>query len=262
MIDNTNPAHLEDEAISSEITRLQGIGDLQMDDWVKGSRPATGWTIGAYAKALDTRRSSVPQYPGAQPSAMGTGGWLDQARGILDNEEGLEPRAYHGANSKARKDQIAAGGDIFVKPGHRSTEEVAVGYGWNMQRKDTKSVFANILGFGPADTDAVFNGQKSIDQGQAAKLRDYAIMEVNNSIERDLKDTPLRDHQRAALVSLAYNLGYGGLRSTGIPDAIKAGKPDAEVANMIQALKSNPARRRVEAAAFLGAQAINHFAQK
>ncbi|WPH18231.1 glycoside hydrolase family protein [Variovorax paradoxus] len=262
MIDNTNPAHLEDEAISQEIARLQGIGDLQMDDWVKGSRPATGWTIEAYEKTLSTRRAPIPQYPGAKPSAMGTGGWLDQARGILDNEEGLHGRAYHGALSKARKAQMAAGGDIYVKEGHGSSEEVAVGYGWNMQRKDTKSVFANIPGMSPADTDSVFNGKKSIDQAQAGKLRDYAIMEVNNSIERELKDSPLRDHQRAALVSIGYNLGFGGLRSTGIPAAIKAGKPEAEIAQMILAIPSNKARRRVEAAAFLGSQAVNHFAQK
>lgn len=262
MIDNTNPARLEDEAISSEIARLQGIGDLQMDDWVKGSRPATGWTIEAYDKALATRRSSVPQFPGAQPSSMGTGGWLDQARGLLDNEEGLETRAYHGVLSKARKNQVAAGGDIFVKEGHGSSEEVAIGYGWNMQRKDTKSVFANILGMSPAETDAVFNGRRGIDQGQAAKLRDYAIMEMNNSIDRDLKEAPLRDHQRAALVSIAYNMGYGGLKSTGIPEAIKAGKPDSEVAQMILAIPSNKARRRVEAATYLGAQATNFFAMK
>jgi GH24 family phage-related lysozyme (muramidase) len=262
MIDDTNPAHLEDEAISQEISRLQGIGDLQMDDWVKGSRPATGWNIEAYEKALDTRRSPIPQYPGAQPSAMGTGGWLDQSRAILDNEEGLHSRAYHGATSKARKAQMDAGGDIYVKEGHGSTEEVAVGYGWNMQRKDTKGVFAQILGFSPGDTDAVFNGKKGLDQAQSGKLRDYAIMEVNNSIEKEMKDQPLRDHQRAALVSIAYNLGAGGLRSTGILGAMKAGKPDAEVAKMILAIPSNKERRKVEAAAFLGSQASNFFAQK
>lgn len=256
---STNPAELEDAAISKEIARLQSIGDLQMDDWTKSARPQAGWTFEAYAKALETRRAPVPQYAGAQPRAMAQGGWFDQAKALLDNEEGYHDRAYHGALSSARK---AQGNDIYVRPGHQSSEEVAIGFGWNMQRKDTKQVWQSQLGMTGAEVDDVFNGKARINRAQAEKLRDYAIMEVNNSVERELKDHPLRDHQRAALASLGYNLGFGGLRKTGVIDALKAGKPEAEIAHLILAIPSNRERRKVEAAQFMGAQAAQFFAKK
>jgi GH24 family phage-related lysozyme (muramidase) len=255
---STDPRELEDAAIQKEIARLQGIGDLQMDDWTKGARPAKGWTFEAFEDALQTRRAPVPQYAGANPSAMLQGGWFDQTKALIDKEEGYEARAYHGVLSSARRKQ----GDIYVQPGHQSSEEVAIGYGWNMQRKDTKQVWQSQLGMTGPEVDDVFNGRKQINRVQAEKLRDYAIMEMNNGIERDTKDHPLRDHQRAALVSIAYNMGYGGLKKTGIMDALKAGKQPDEIAKMILAIPSNKERRKAEAAQFLGADAMRFFAMK
>lgn len=253
---STDPRELEDSAIQREIARLQGQGDLQMDEWTKGARPAKGWTFEAFEDALQTRRAPVPQYAGANPAGMATGGWFDQTKALINTEEGFYDRAYHGALSSARK---AQGKDIFVRNGHQSSEEVAVGYGWNMQRKDTKQVFASQLGMTAPEVDDVFNGRKTITRVQADKLRDYAIMEMNNSIERDTKDRPLRDHQRAALVSIAYNMGYGGLKSTGVMDAMREGKPPAQVAQLILNIPSNKERRRNEAAQFLGAEAAQFF---
>lgn len=253
---STDPRELEDAAIQKEIARLQGIGDLQMDDWTKNARPAKGWTFEAFEDALQTRRAPVPQYAGANPSAMLKGGWFDQTKALIDNEEGYHERAYHGSLSSHRK---AQGKDIYVRPGHQSSEEVAIGFGWNMQRKDTKQVWQSQLGMTASEVDDVFNGRKQINRVQAEKLRDYAIMEMNNGIERDTKDHPLRDHQRAALVSIAYNLGYGGLKKTGIIDALKAGKQPSEIAQMILAIPSNKERRKVEAAQFLGPQESTRF---
>lgn len=259
MIDNTNPKQLENEAISQEIARLQSTGDLQMDDWTKGSMPATGWTVEAYAKALDTRRAPIPQFPGAAPRAMGSGGWLDQVRDILGNEEGSEGRAYHGATSSLRK-----AGKKYIEENDPLNEETAIGYGWDLRRKDTDQVFYSQLGYSPSDIKALKSGQMTMPEDKRQKLRDYAIMEMNGQLERDTKDVPLRDHQRAALVSLAYNMGYAGLKKTGIVDAVKAGKPDAEVAKMIMGSNSISGmlngRRRNEAALYLGAQATAFFA--
>lgn len=250
------PEGVTDQVLSNEVTAMHGRGELAVNEWTTNARPASGWNLESFMQYRAKSAASVPQFPGAQANAQ----WFDQVKPFLANHEGNETFAYHGALSSFRK-----AGKKYVERGHASKEEVSVGYGFNLQRKDARDVFKRHLGLTDQDFDDVFNGARGLSPGESEKLLTYAAYEANAQIDHALRGVPLRDHQRAALVSLTYNAGIGAVRSSGLLEAVKSGN-DAEVASRI--LNFNTAggelagRRRDEASLFLGAKAEQFFAKR
>ena len=250
MIDNTNPAHLEDEAISQEIARLQGIGDLQMNDWTKDSRPSSGWTIEAYQQALDTRRSTSPQFPGAKSNMN----WMEMAKSDIGGAEGNEPFAYHGslsAERKAGKFRVTNGDNVA---GH----EVSVGFGFNLTQNGGRQLFEQALAGKDAPSyDDVLNGRKAITPAHADSLQEYMILQKNGILERMLGGAPVQNHQRAALLSMLYQ----GVNVRPVIDAMKSGAAPEAVAKLIENTgdRKFATRRKYEASRFMGAGAAGFF---
>lgn len=133
--------------------------------------------MGYRAKA----KASVPQFLGARASM----GWFDLVKPHLAQHEGNESMAYHGALTSFRK-----AGKKTVEPGHNSTEEVSVGYGFNLQRKDARDVFKRHLGLADQGYDDVFNGRRPVTPGEAEKLLTFGVYEANNQIDHALRGAP------------------------------------------------------------------------
>lgn len=181
-------------------------------------------------------------------------GWLKLAKDDIGGAEGLETTAYHGslsAERKAGKFRVTEGDNVA---GH----EVSVGFGFNLTQPGGRQLYERALSGSDAPAyDDVLNGRKPISQQNAVALQEYMILQKNNILERMLGGTPLRDHQRAALVSMLYQ----GVIPTAAVDAIKRGEPDAQVADLIR--HSGPLafapRRNNEASRFMGAKAAAYF---
>ncbi|PPE71479.1 hypothetical protein IS481_12070 [Caldimonas thermodepolymerans] len=251
----TTPQGVADRAIQAQVDALYAKGELAVNEWTRNAKPAAGWNLEAFLDFRSRATASVPQFPGAQVRT----GWLDTAKPFVAEHEGNELRAYHGVLSSHRK-----AGKKYAEPGHNSIEEVSVGYGFNLQRKDARHVFKTELGLSDKEFDEVFNGQRMLTPAQAEKLLMFGLYEANAYLDRSLgPGVPLRDHERAALVSLIYNAGYSAVSRSGLLAAVKSGDR-AEVARRILKFRTAGGalteRRRGEAALFLGAQAETFFA--
>ncbi|KQV99966.1 hypothetical protein [Rhizobacter sp. Root1221] len=273
--DNTDPAKLESEAIQTEINRLYTSGELRLQSTLgtpahqDGRPPAPipgvnqNWDLDMFRGFLQKERAVSPQFLGSNP--VGYQNVLAQAKDVIGGAEGFSDKPYHGIYSKLRRK-----GDANVRPGEfkegGENDEVSIAYGWNLSaHPESRSLFKSMFGMSDEDVTSVFNGQRGLTREQGDQLRDHAIMSFNKDVDRLLPGVQLRDHQRAALISLAYNMGGGGLRKSGIPDLIKSGASDQEVAakiagsfNSKQAALAN--RRKHEAALYMGSKAADFFA--
>lgn len=229
-------------------------GELRVQRQLQ-QQPATSgalWDATSFFNYIKDNTAVVPQFPGASQDGNG---WFAQADRAIGGTEGFEGRAYHGVYSPLRKP-----GDIFVKPGQVSSDtksEVSIGYGYNLTgNSDSRQVFQKVLGIDSAGYDKIVNGEAGITPDQGLKLRQYMIYQTNSQLDHLLGGKAIPDYQRAALVSMLYNFGYGNFRRTGIPDAINAGAEPDKVAQMIRGASSSQKalqpRRNAEANMYLG----------
>ncbi|OJB09071.1 hypothetical protein BGV52_15395 [Burkholderia ubonensis] len=249
-----DPAQITHGALQNIVDARTMSGELRVQRQV-ANQPATAgalWDLPSFFQYLKENTSVIPPFPGA---AQDGNGWFAQADKAIGGTEGFEGRAYHGVYSPLRKP-----GDIFVKPGQvtsQTTSEVSIGYGYNLTgNRDSRQVFQKVLGIDSAGYDKIVNGQASITPEQGLKLRQYMIYQVNAQLDTLLGGKSLTDYQRAAMVSMLYNFGYGNFKKTGIPDAIKAGADPQKIATMIRGASSSQkalqSRRNAEANLFLG----------
>lgn len=249
--DNTLPANVADKVLQAQVDKMTAAGELNFTNWAGAARPATGWNLEAFQGLMQNGTASTPPFVGAQTAMP----WMKQAKDVIGGAEGNEAYAYHGLLSSKRKDGVQ------VKEGHGSTEEVSVGYGFNLGQPGGRQLYESAIGSNGPSFEDVFNGRKPITAENAEQLRDYMILQKNALVDKATGHSPLRDHQRAALVSLAYNGNSGGLKVIG--DAIKAKRPDAEIADLIRKTGTLGGklqnRRNHEAALYMGAQAEGYF---
>lgn len=249
-----DPSQLAHNALQNIIDAKTMSGELRVQRQV-ADQPATAgalWDLPSFFQYLKENTSVIPPFPGASQDGNG---WFAQADKAIGGTEGFEGRAYHGVYSPLRKP-----GDIFVKPGQvndQTTSEVSIGYGYNLTgNRDSRQVFQKVLGIDSDGYDKIRAGQASITPEQGLKLRQYMIYQVNSQLDTLLGKKALTDYQRAALVSMLYNFGYGNFRKTGIPDAIKNGADPQKIATMIRGASSSQKalqpRRNAEANLFLG----------
>ncbi|HEF4732931.1 hypothetical protein KTE71_13285 [Burkholderia multivorans] len=249
-----DPAQITHDALQNIIDAKTMSGELRVQRQVS-DQPATAgalWDLPSFFQYLKENTSVVPPFPGADQDGNG---WFAQADKAIGGTEGFEGRAYHGVYSPLRKP-----GDIFVKPGQvtsHTTSEVSIGYGYNLTgNRDSRQVFQKVLGIDSAGYDKIINGQASITPEQGLRLRQYMIYQANAQLDHLIDHKPLTDYQRAALVSMLYNFGYGNFKKTGIPDLVKQGADPQVIAQKIRGASSSQkalqARRNAEANLFLG----------
>ncbi|OXJ32677.1 hypothetical protein CFB82_20035 [Burkholderia sp. HI2714] len=249
-----DPSQITHDALQNIIDTKTMSGELRVQRQV-ADQPATAgalWDLPSFFQYLKENTSVVPPFPGA---AQDGNGWFSQADKAIGGTEGFEARAYHGVYSPLRKP-----GDIFVKPGQVSDatkSEVSIGYGYNLTgNADSRQVFQKVLGIDSAGFDAIRDGRQGITPEQGLKLRQYMIYQVNAQLDHLVGNKPLPDYQRAALVSMLYNFGYGNFQKTGIPDLVKKGADPQVVAQKIRGASSSQkalqVRRNAEANLYLG----------
>lgn len=246
--DNTDPSKVGDRILSQQLDGMAQRGELQFTNWA-GVKPATGWNIQAFQAQLQSRTPVVPPFEGA----AGAMPWLKLAKDDIGGAEGNEPFAYHGALSPER-----AAGKFRVGEGDNvDSHEVSVGMGFNMTQPGARQFYSAALGDSAPSFDDVLRGRKAIEPRQAVALQEYMILQKNATLQRQLEGTPLKDHQRAALVSMLYQ----GVDTKPVVAAIKAGSPDSKVADLIRSTgpqRFRP-RRDHEASRYLGAAASAYF---
>jgi GH24 family phage-related lysozyme (muramidase) len=128
-----------------------------------------------------------------------------------------------------------------------------VGVGFNMDQPRGREMFAKALP--NVDYDAVYNGKRSLTKDESMKLLDYSSAQAEQIVNQRFAGVELSEHQRTALVSLAYNNpSFLGPR---LVDAVKRGDTDGVVHQLLyrsnrQRIGGIFARRYREASMFVG----------
>lgn len=112
---------------------------------------------------------------------------------FLSREEGIRTRAYDDATGLPVTDPSQVKGNITV------------GIGFNMDAPGNREDFKRATGLSDKDFDEVRAGKKRLTQEQVRKLFDYSVLEAEDFVKKKFKGVDLTEHQRIALVSLAFN---------------------------------------------------------
>jgi GH24 family phage-related lysozyme (muramidase) len=110
---------------------------------------------------------------------------------FLSREEGVREIAYDDATGKPVK---------VAKKGNAT-----IGVGFNLERKDAPQVMEKVLGVNQQRFQAIKNGEAGLTPVEIRKLFEFSAAEAEAHVGRTLKGIPMREHQRLALVSLAFN---------------------------------------------------------
>ncbi|WP_008190055.1 hypothetical protein [Roseibium alexandrii] len=82
----------------------------------------------------------------------------------------------------------------------------SIGLGFNMTgRNDSKTAFRDLFGITGQDYQDVVNGKKGLSERQVRQLFDYTANIIERDIDRDFQGIALKEHERLALFSIAYN---------------------------------------------------------
>jgi GH24 family phage-related lysozyme (muramidase) len=247
----TDPQEIIDDAVYKRVRQEQSDGKMPLDIWTNRALPLKGWGYGS----LRALRDSAPHRPSSEiPAGLQdpNQGWKAELASHIQRVEGNETFAYHGLNSSHRK------GGVRATEGHGSTEEVSVGFGFNLTRPGGRDTFRRVLGTDDKAYDDVVNGRRGLTEPEKMKLMNADIDELDEWLTKQTKGHPFREHQRVALLSLAYNAGPTAVAKSGILDLAINGKP-LDAANAIKNFRTNggklSSRRAFEATRFMGGDA-------
>lgn len=80
-----------------------------------------------------------------------------------------------------------------------------IGIGFNMDRPDAGMVLGKVLGLDAARYQKLRDGQDQLQPNEIRRLFDYNVQEAESIVNTKFKDVNLTEHQRLALVSMAFN---------------------------------------------------------
>jgi GH24 family phage-related lysozyme (muramidase) len=118
-------------------------------------------------------------------------GYRQKRYEFISGEEGFRTRAYDDSDGAPRRRGTPKSGNVTV------------GVGFNMDRPDARQVWAK-AGI-EADFDRVYNGEQRITEDQVRTLFEYTVSEAEDFVQNRFRGTDLQEHERLALVSLAFN---------------------------------------------------------
>ena len=132
---------------------------------------------------------------------------------------------------------------------------VTVGVGFNMDRPDARDVWKRATGLDDKAFDEVYKGKRRITEDQARKLFDYTVNEAESFVHNRFKGVDLPEHQRLALVSLAFNnpslIGPNLTRFVKEGD-VKSARDEILHRSNAKGIRGLATRRYHEAAMFVG----------
>jgi GH24 family phage-related lysozyme (muramidase) len=190
-----DPAQVTRDMFAAYLQSSAGSGRFPMQDSVAPIPQINSAEEGAaHLSSLTQRR--VQQRGGFAFDMYNTPvgeGYAQKRYDFLVGAEASREYAYDDATGKTVTDGVPKKGKITV------------GIGFNMDRKDGRQVFKNALDLTDADFDAVYTGKQKLTPVQIRRLFDYNADEAENVVKSRLGDAPLTEHQRLALVSMAFN---------------------------------------------------------
>lgn len=195
---------------------ISSSGDLLdvIDGWFAQQRQFKG---GASTDTLDTPVGDT---------------YAARRRAWLSHEEGVREWAYDDQNGQR------------VLPGQKAGGNVTVGIGFNMDDPSSRSRFAAAL---PGiDFDAIRSGRQPLNQAQIDQLFDKDVQGFEKIVDDRVGGANLNEHQRLALLSMAYN--GPSLLGPNVVNAVLSGHG----AQAIRSAGGNAARRYREAGLFAG----------
>jgi GH24 family phage-related lysozyme (muramidase) len=160
---------------------------------------------------------------------------------FISQEEGVRRFAYDDKTGKT------------VTPDASAQGKVTVGVGFNMDAPDARKNMTVALGFGTKEFDDVRSGKRALTDAEVRRLFDYNIRQAEDLVRTKVGDAPISEHQRLALVSMAFN----GQKLIGpqISAAAASGDTKSVLNEMLYNSGKNPAlfgRRYREAALYAG----------
>lgn len=214
----TTPEGVINDAIGSSVARYYGLTSVP-EEYRKP--PAEGWNLNAFDKLV----AGIPRTPGA--AAPGT---TDYSVGWM----------------KPLKDHLVQSEDVRYTSYNDSKGFRTVGIGFNLDRKGGREDFKRALGVDDAFYDAVYKGSQRLSDRQVQALLDYDIPKLHGQLLKDTGGRNLPDNQTAALLSLAFNYGYAGMKKLGVLDLVLGGRLH-EAVNKTANLPGSRSRRLAEA---------------
>lgn len=214
----TTPQAVLNDAIGSSVARYYGLTSVP-EEYRKP--PAEGWNLNAFDKLI----ASLPRAPGAA------------APGGVDYSEGWR---------KPLKDHLVQSEDVRYSSYNDSKGFRTVGVGFNLDRPGGRDDFKRALGVDDAFFDSVYKGSQRLNDRQVQALLDYDLPKLHGQLMKDTGGRNLPDNQTAALLSLAFNYGYAGMKKLGILDMVLNGRV-GEAANKTATLPGPKSRRLAEA---------------
>lgn len=134
-------------------------------------------------------------------------GYYDHMHDQMRQERRVDPFKFNDQSAQRYRDRRFE--FLAAEEGYRSKtyEDIngfrTVGYGFNMDAQTNRQVFEQVLGRDKwAD---VYSGRRELNKVEARRLFDATAEQAEQIVETKFRDVPLREHQRLALVSLAFN---------------------------------------------------------
>jgi GH24 family phage-related lysozyme (muramidase) len=221
----------------------------------KGLAPASSGITKAIPEVTDTRGAFdyFRSIQGEQMTAQGGAGldafdtpsgkrYADRRYSFLAEAEAARDRAYDDKTGKTVAGQPKLG-------------NITVGIGFNMDREGARDSFAKYLP--GVSFDEVYKGKRALTQIEMRRLFDFTSQEAENIVNTRLKGVALTEHQRLALVSMAFNSPK--LIGPKLTAAMKSGDKAAAVREIlfnsnISGNKGLANRRYKEATMFMGTE--------
>lgn len=182
---------------------------------------------------------------GRNPSAGNT--YRDRRYDFLSKEEGIRTAAYDDATGRRVVDPNQKRGNITV------------GVGFNMDRPDARNVWNAVFG-NDVDFDKVYSGQSELNDDQVRRLFNFTAQEAETIVSNKFAGVDLEEHQRIALVSLAFN--NPSLVGPNLTSQVRDGRWNEAIDEILHRSnrtkhKGLASRRYREAALFAGSTSAN-----
>lgn len=217
---STDPGTIIREMTEKHLRGQQRLGRLPITIGVTRPMPKI-------ENAIDSHRA-MEMWADEQKSVMG--GYAADGRDTKVEDSYSQRRWDFLSKEEAIRE--SAYDDATGKPVNGTPRgNVTVGVGFNLERADAPAVLNRVLGFTPQQTAQLKAGKTGLSPAQIRKLFDYTADEAEARVERVFKGIPLREHQRLALVSMAFN----GPQTVGprLADAMRRGDTKAALREVL-----------------------------
>lgn len=222
---------------------------------------STGLTYEEVSADFDAYRARRAVNSGLAPaSAVNAQGfdlrsWMDKLKPVQGGaatdrvEDGVD-QTYRSRRNDLLKREEGFWATAYADP---SGTNKSIGYGFNLDRKDARDVLSRAAP--GASFEDIYNGKRALTKEEAERLLDIAAGHAEQHVANRFKGVNLTEHQRAALVSMAYN--GPSLITQRLVGAVANGDPETAVHEFLNSKSVDrfpflAPRRWREAQIFLG----------